>query len=65
MSCARLTMSVSIRCDVRLPEATLNASGKFFSSPAECTSGWLEMIRSTSVVPERGMPITKIGSSVG
>ena len=37
---------------------------KFSSSPAACTSGWLAMIRSTSVVPLRGMPMTKIGSSL-
>ena len=34
---------------------------RFFSSPAAWTCGWLARICSTSVLPERGMPRTKIG----
>ena len=45
-----------------MPVARFSTSPKFVSSPAEKTLGWLDKMRSTSVVPVRGMPTMKIGS---
>jgi hypothetical protein len=54
--------SGSIKAGERLVEKCLSDMAKFSNSPAEWTSGWLEMIRFTSVVPLRGKPIIKMGS---
>jgi hypothetical protein len=32
-------------------------------SPTECMAEWLPMIRSTSVVPVRGSPVTNTGAA--
>ena len=47
-----------------VPVVCLIKPGKIFSSPAAVTLLWLDNIRSTKVVPVRGKPIIKIGSSL-
>ena len=62
---AEAIVSASMTVGVRVPAAFLTASGSACSSPALSTAGCDEMMRSTNVVPVRGMPMMKIGASAG
>ncbi len=43
------------------PVASLTEAAKVVALPSECTAGWLPRMRSSSVVPVRGMPTMKTG----
>ncbi len=62
---SRRPSSGSITTRDGVPANCLTASGIACSSPADPTSRCEERIRSTSVVPVRGMPTTNIGAGIG